>query len=145
MTKQSIRSFGIGLLAASAALFVFNQSESNKSAELSTEEMIQLLEEENYTVQKADSSKEQEPASEQTSQAQRQPGKAAAQPVTILVESGMSSSEVAVMLKEAGLVDDAEAFNQYLTETGYANRLQTGSFTFQPGMTDEKLAEILTN
>jgi hypothetical protein len=142
MTKQSIRSFGFGLLAASAALFIFNETEIREPAQLSTEEMIQVLTEENYTIQREDSKKEsQQTAAPIESNEAQEP---ATESVTILVEPGMSSNEIASKLKESGVLTDESAFNQYLTDHGYADNLQVGSFTFQYGMTDKEIAEVVT-
>ncbi|MCP3764238.1 endolytic transglycosylase MltG [Domibacillus sp. A3M-37] len=146
MKKQSIRSFGFGLLAASASLFIFNETETNKPAELSTEEMIQVLTEENYTVQKVDSKEasQQAAAPIESNEAQNQTEEPATESVTVLIEQGSSSNEAAAKLKQSGILEDESSFNQYLIENGYADKLQVGSFTFQNGMTQQEIAEVLT-
>ncbi|OES44363.1 endolytic transglycosylase MltG [Domibacillus iocasae] len=147
MIKQSIRSFGFGLLASSASLFIFSYIEKNEPAELSTEEIIQLLKEDGYNIQKSIPEKEAESASDpqETNETKKQAEEPAVRPITMSVEPGMSSNEIAAKLKELGVIEQEAAFNQYLTTNGYADKLQVGSYTFQNEMTDKEIAEVLTN
>ena len=48
-------------------------------------------------------------------------------------------------VQEAGLVDDAEEFNDYLGSHNYANFLQPGTYEIKKGSNFRQIAEILTN
>ncbi|OMP67673.1 endolytic transglycosylase MltG [Domibacillus epiphyticus] len=154
MTKQSLRSFGFGLLAASAALFVFDYTSTEKT--LTEEEMISALEENNYSVQIEEEKNEKlekkpveaEPVNteapvkgESPEQEQQNVEK---NKIKVTIETGMSSKDVVNELAEAGVIDDAESFNTYLTENDFASDLQIGTFTFSPNMSDEEIAKTLT-
>ncbi|MBR6401745.1 MAG: hypothetical protein IKS48_00010 [Eubacterium sp.] len=65
--------------------------------------------------------------------------------VTITVEPGMGSEDVAALLKDAGLIDDAAAFDQWLIDNGYESRLSVGSFEIMRGSTNEEIAKALTS
>ncbi len=65
--------------------------------------------------------------------------------VKITVVRGMTSEDVAYLVKEAGIVEDALALNAFLIRNGYAERLRVGSFELKPGMTQEEIAKRLTN
>lgn len=65
--------------------------------------------------------------------------------VKITVVRGMTSEDVAYLVKEAGIVDDALALNAFLIRNGYAERLRVGTFELKSGMTQEEIAKRLTN
>ena len=68
-----------------------------------------------------------------------------AKTVTITVVRGMTSEDVAYLVKEAGVVDDAIALNAFLIRNSYAERLRVGSFELKTDMTQEEIAKRLTN
>lgn len=65
--------------------------------------------------------------------------------ITLKVEGGDVSRAVSQRAFEAGLVSNADEFNQYLGDNGYANFLQPGTYHIKKGATFEQIAEILTN
>lgn len=145
MNKQTIRSFGLGLLTAAAALWLFLQMEPVEQAELSTDEMIERLEADQYVVQKAEEAPPE--AAETSPETPAEPSETAApeaDTVSISVTAGMTSNDVSTQLKTAGLIPDAAAFNQFLTENGYSAKLQVGSFELKKGMSAQNIADVLT-
>ena len=64
---------------------------------------------------------------------------------TITVTSGMYSEAVSQRLEEAGIVKNWCEFNEYLTSNGYAERLQTGTHSFNSEMDFNEIAEILVS
>lgn len=64
---------------------------------------------------------------------------------TITVTSGMYSEAVSQKLEEAGIISNWREFNEYLTGNGYAERLQTGTHSFNSGMSFNEMAEILVS
>ncbi len=63
--------------------------------------------------------------------------------ITFTVVRGMYSGEVSKVLKEAGLIQDAKDFNQYIIKKGKASVIRVGSFTLPMGATyDEIIKEI---
>ena len=79
-----------------------------------------------------------------TEKATEEPAKTSDETVTIVVESGMYSEEVAERLMEAGIIDDAYDFNIWLESTGYATALEVGEFQVKKGMSYEEIAQVLT-
>lgn len=53
--------------------------------------------------------------------------------VTFTITSGMYSETVSAQLAGLGVIKDADEFNQYLSDNGYASRLVTGTYSFTPG------------
>ncbi|MGF7144741.1 hypothetical protein HNQ56_003173 [Anaerotaenia torta] len=63
--------------------------------------------------------------------------------ITFTVVRGMYSGEVSKVLEEAGLIQDAKDFNQYIIKKGKASVIRVGSFTLPMGATyDEIIKEI---
>ncbi|MFK2824366.1 hypothetical protein QYG89_01475 [Bacillus sp. B190/17] len=157
MNKQTMRAFAFGLLAASLALFLYNGWGTSTS--LSDKTMIKKLEEKHYTVLSADEAEQQKLEKENlqqdlhrlTSQKNKTSGKETKKEATakkgsykLRIEPGMSSSEAGRLLEKAGIIQDSETFNTYLTENGYAAKLQIGEHTLHPSMTMKEIAVVLT-
>ncbi len=65
-------------------------------------------------------------------------------PVTINIKSGAGSYSVAKLLAEAGLIEDAREFDNYLCDSGYSKSIRVGSYSITPGSTEEEIAKIIT-
>ncbi|MHB8131985.1 MAG: hypothetical protein ACYDEX_23740 [Mobilitalea sp.] len=64
--------------------------------------------------------------------------------VTFTVQSGMSSGQVAALLVEKGLIDNAEDFNQYIVEAGKASVIRVGTYTVPQDATYEDIMIKMT-
>lgn len=64
--------------------------------------------------------------------------------VTIVVQRGQGSYGVAEDLMEAGLIEDAAAFDRYLEENGYSKRINPGTYEIPMDSTEEEIAKIIT-
>lgn len=62
---------------------------------------------------------------------------------TITVQAGMGSYEVAVLLENAGIIDDASDFDSYLIKNGYATQIRIKSQEFNSNMSYEEIAKKL--
>lgn len=67
----------------------------------------------------------------------------ATEPVTIVIYRGTDSLGVSRQLAAAGLVEDAAAFDAYLCGSGYADKIQTGTFRITPGAGWEEIAKTI--
>lgn len=65
------------------------------------------------------------------------------QQVEIIVERGSSSYPVCEKLKAAGMIDDAEKFDNYLIANGYADRIRVGTHVLTKGMDYEAIAKAI--
>lgn len=63
---------------------------------------------------------------------------------TITVTSGTISHDVAIQLETAGIIEDADDFDEYLCDNGYAYRIQNGTYTIIKGMKYEEIAKLIT-
>lgn len=67
-----------------------------------------------------------------------------AESTTFTVSSGQSSYTVSKALVEAGLVEDALDFDQYLVDNGYSKRISPGTYEIPLNSTQEEIAKIIT-
>lgn len=64
--------------------------------------------------------------------------------VTINVEQGFVSQDIAKLLKEQGIIKDEKKFAKYMEDNGYSSFIQIGKFTVNSDMDHKQLAETLT-
>lgn len=64
--------------------------------------------------------------------------------ITVVIEYGVTSAHVSELLEEAGLVEDAAAFDTYLCNNGYSRSITAGVYEIQPGTSEEEIIEIIT-
>ncbi len=79
----------------------------------------------------------EEPDNEDTSSA-------AADTMQLTISGGSGSYTVSRKLEEAGLVEDAQEFDDYLCDNGYSKRLRAGTFQIPVGASWEEIAGIIT-
>lgn len=63
---------------------------------------------------------------------------------TVTIEDSDTASSVADKLYEAGLVDSAEEFETFISESGSSDSIQTGTFQIPAGSTNEEILNIIT-
>lgn len=61
----------------------------------------------------------------------------------ISVTSGMTSYDVALMLQDAGIIDDYLDFDNFLNENGYSTQIRINDYEFNSNMTYEEIAKAL--
>lgn len=131
-----------------------NLPESSESAEPEEEplEVAQPVEEEPVETgpdaQKAAPQDEPrtEPVKKDTNEMTRQDDKpsSSVKMERVTVVNGDGSYQVALKLKDAGVITSAETFDDFLCEKGYDKKLRTGSFQIPTDASDEQIARILT-
>ena len=73
----------------------------------------------------------------------KETAKVSDKPVSITIESGEVSSDVARKLKEAGVIRDSKDFVDYLLENNIAENILAGTFEIQPNSSFEEIARTL--
>lgn len=62
----------------------------------------------------------------------------------IIINRGDDSGSVSRRLYEAGLVENAKAFDNYLCNNGYSRSINPGTYEIVPGTSEEEIAKIIT-
>lgn len=70
---------------------------------------------------------------------------AANKTVTLIFEDIRSADMASNILYDAGIIQDVDSFNDYLTEKGWATKVGEGEFEFRKGMTFDEIARIITH
>jgi predicted flap endonuclease-1-like 5' DNA nuclease len=164
MNKIHLRAFAFGLLLSTCIFgsYYYFSGDHEAAGKVSNKELIAQIEEDGYKVVKAKeyaeleakvkeaeaSPTEETKETEQTTDtAKEEPAKEeepAVKEYKLTIVSGMQSSEIATMLKDAGILADAFDFEQYLISSGYHTKVQLGEFVVKSDMTYEQLAKIIT-
>lgn len=63
--------------------------------------------------------------------------------VTIVIVRGDSSYTVSRRLQEAGIIDDAGAYDTYLVDNGYSKTIRTGTYRIPVDASWEEIAQII--
>ena len=64
---------------------------------------------------------------------------------TITIKKGDAARQVSEKLFAAGLVDNAEEFHKFLSDTGYAYYIYIGTYEIPKGSTFEEICDIIVN
>lgn len=167
MNKIHLRAFAFGLLLSTCIFgsYYYFSEDNGATAKLSNEELIAQVEDKGYKVvdekvyaeleakakdTEAAPTEEETKETEQKDTSKEEAAKEEEQPADAVKEyklniiSGMQSSEIATLLKDAGIITDAFEFEQYLINAGYHTKVQLGEFVVKSDMTYEQLAKIIT-
>lgn len=63
---------------------------------------------------------------------------------TFTVRDGLVSSSVARELRDAGLIKDADAFDEYLEKSGMGRKIRAGKYKIPEGADFKEIAKIIT-
>ena len=61
----------------------------------------------------------------------------------LVIQKGDVCRIVCEKLAENGVISDAEAFRQYLSQIGYASNMRVGNYDIPYGLSNEEIAKIL--
>lgn len=65
--------------------------------------------------------------------------------IVLVFENISSADKASRILYDAGIIQDVDSFNNYLSDNGYARKVGEGTFTFTKGMSFEEIAKIITH
>ena len=140
---------------------VFPGKESSIEAETTTKEVVdesttgennseettkdEEIKESTSDVETEENSTEEKTTEEKTTEEETTKSDKPVKSYVLTVTSRTISRDVARKLEDAGIIDDAEEFNDYLCENDYASNIQNGKFTVKSNMTYKEIAEIITS
>ncbi|MFC7060636.1 endolytic transglycosylase MltG [Halobacillus seohaensis] len=162
--KQPIRFFSFGMLLTTVILGIFYWLQPVEQAEsvpsLSTEDMIEELESNNYNVltdqemqerfvtkqenEELESDK-QESQDEQSPEDDQDNSEKDTNTFTISIEEGVSSTDISQTLENQGIIDDADTFDLYMRDRNLSQYVQIGKFELNADMNRDEIADLITN
>lgn len=64
--------------------------------------------------------------------------------ITVEIQKGATSYSVSKDLEDAGLIESAKTFDQYLCDQGYSKSIRAGVYTIKSGESEAEIAKIIT-
>lgn len=167
MTDDQIRERAaeLGMVDSSELTLAALQNSEKQPTEGTPEETTQTQEQNNIeaepeTTVLAETQATVEPETTQESEATTEPEKTAGpettaepevteapqrtQTASITIQRGDDSGSASRRLYEAGLVENAKAFDNYLCNNGYSRSINPGTYEIAPGTSEEEIAKIIT-
>lgn len=167
MTDDQIRERAaeLGMVDSSELTLAALQNSEKQPTEGTPEETTQTQEQNNIeaepeTTVPAKTQATVEPETTQESEATTEPEKTAGpettaepevteapqrtQTASITIQRGDDSGSASRRLYEAGLVENAKAFDNYLCNNGYSRSINPGTYEIAPGTSEEEIAKIIT-
>lgn len=160
MTDDQIRERAaeLGMVDSSELTLAALQNSAKQQAESTPEETTEIQEQKEITGEATEETETTaEPQETQTETAEpettaspepaAEPETTAAeqtQTASITINRGADSGSVSRQLYEAGLVENAKAFDNYLCNNGYSRSINPGTYEIAPGTSEEEIAKIIT-
>lgn len=160
MTDDQIRERAaeLGMVDSSELTLAALQNSAKQQAESTPEETTEIQEQKEITGEATEETETNaEPQEMQTETAEPETTASpepAAEPETtaaeqtqtagITINRGADSGSVSRQLYEAGLVENAKAFDNYLCNNGYSRSINPGTYEIAPGTSEEEIAKIIT-
>lgn len=161
--KYFLRGLGTGILSATILLFCvysYKMSDSKiieKARELGMEytkekeSETEYVKDTNEIKDMSDSTKENESKKKEETTTLSQPESTSKSPqptsssnlIDVSISSGMNSERVSDALEAAGVINNAEDFNQYLIENDMGRYIKSGEYHLRSGMSYAEIADIL--
>ncbi|WP_431798832.1 hypothetical protein [Halobacillus andaensis] len=157
--KQAIRFFSLGIIVATITIGTAYWLGLNESAKSSTtmaeKDMIQEIEKSNYYVLTEEELQEQindalaakkdsedKESSKETEN--KEPAEDESVPYTLVIEEGVSSTEISQILEQEGIIDNADSFETYMADRNLTQYIQIGEFELNESMNRDEVADTIT-
>ncbi|MBW8348118.1 endolytic transglycosylase MltG [Bacillus sp. IITD106] len=148
MNKQTTRAFASGLLISALIVYAYVHffQKQPKPMPAIKEGYIEIKKSE-YEILKQESKDWQEKYEQLSQKKDEEKTKNEAEPTIknyqLVISEGMSSKEICTELENAGLIDDAEDFNDYLANKNLQKNIQIGTYELNDKMTYEEISNII--
>ena len=165
MNRRTAQAFALGLIFAAIFLWAGSSVIAEKEPvkkEVAVSDAKKILEEKGYKVlnstefaklneKKAEVVKEEKPKeeapaekAEESKEEVKEEAKEEVKKFTLIIASGMSPGDVAIMLKSQGIIDDESKFERFLIDKGYHTKVQIGQYELTSGLDYHQIAKIIT-
>ena len=155
MTDDQIRERAaeLGMVDSSELTLAALQNSAKQPTEGTPEETTQTQEQNNIEAEpettvpaetQATAEPEKTAAPETTAEQEVTEAPQRTQTASITIQRGDDSGSASRRLYEAGLVENAKAFDNYLCNNGYSRSINPGTYEIAPGTSEEEIAKIIT-
>lgn len=155
MNKRNVRSFAFGVIF-SVAIFIlgfnfFENDNPQQAKELLEKDGYKVLTSEEYKqiTSQAKATKENEDK-EKIENSKEKKEKSSSNKnddlitYELVVNRGMTTGEIASILKEKGIIKNQKDFEQYLVDVGYSNKIRVGKYKLNNKLSFREIALTIT-
>ena len=150
--KNFLRGLGLGILIATLVLCVSYRSQNSDSSVIERARKLgmEFPEKTSDTLLQPSASPDvaasgQAATAKPTAKVTEKPKNTTTGKVhTFTVRSGLLSSSISREMKKAGIIKDADAFDEYLEKSGMARKVFAGKYKIPVGASYEEIARIIT-
>lgn len=158
MFNNTLRSFSLGMIIATSfitAVYLLQPKSLENDMAMTESQIEQYLNEKEYVAipkaeyiellaQKgANPELKEEKIKQETTDTQEKEKEEQAT-YTLIIESGMSTKEIADLLEQSGIIEDSNTFVQFLEEKNWSRSIQIGSYDLNRSMSYEEIGKIIT-
>ncbi len=151
MIRNLLRAIGIGCLLAGGILYMTTSDEESAGTDTQQmKEMIAQLQSELATakqelaISQTTSSVDANQKREANGSLHNEDSASSSGHYVLTIEPGANSTVVAAALERAGMIENAEEFNAYLTRNGLASKIQIGNHEIDSSMDHSAIARKIT-
>lgn len=158
MNKYRLRAFSFGIIFAVCiiGIYYYLYYETNviqpeektftveDAKEIITKNDLVVLSEDELNELKSASEQLKELKKEKDTKKKKKKPKDKVKVFELEVKTGLTSTEIAAILKEEKIIKDEAEFIDFLAINGYSKSIQLGKFTLTDKMSYEEIAEIIT-
>ena len=167
--KYYLRGLGIGMIVTALILGISFSNRQDQTSQIMTDDQIReraaelgmvdsseltLAALQNSAKQPTEGTPEENTQTQEQNNIEAEPETTAEPEVTeapqrtqtasITIQRGDDSGSASRRLYEAGVVENAKAFDNYLCNNGYSRSINPGTYEIAPGTSEEEIAKIIT-
>lgn len=158
MSRETIRAFAFGMLSAALALLVFVQFFQQSDSSMNTQDMINTLKKQGYTISSPEEQKhqqviqkpiaskheKQQASPQQTKNATSKNAANENRTFELRISPGMTPDKIAQILEKANIINSAKQFSEYINQNRFSQKLQVGTYKLNSQMTIEEITKTIT-
>ncbi|WP_163103404.1 endolytic transglycosylase MltG [Peribacillus alkalitolerans] len=170
MNKRSIQSFAGGIIFATTIIAGYHYF-FEKQPTIQLEEAMKIIEEHGMTIEKTKQheatkksiEEKKTPTETESTNKKEEPNEASntegneekptadkkeeekASSLTLTIEPGMNPETIASLLEKQGIIQDKNAFTDYLEKNNLSTKVQLGEYVLTKNMSISQIAKTITN
>lgn len=155
MLRDFLRTIGTACIIAGIALYFLGPSTDNTKdngnssvhdVEMQTlQDTLKRTKEELATLQMASLATEQPPRDDTNNDVEEDSSSPGIVKVLFLIEADTEPDSISYELEQSGIIDDANAFEDYLAANNLSKKIKIGEYKLDSSMTHNNIAKIITN
>lgn len=153
MKKTAIRFLGIGLFLAGTIIQLEHRLSNDDISSTGDAQAYKQSQQELSEVKKQlaqlqlnlNNAQKEQPKQNEAEVSKQEVSSPTVNAFSLSIESGMTSSDISLVLEEAGVIQNKMDFENYIVDQGLSSRIQIGTYEVDSKMTIKQITELITN